>query len=239
MRRFNFDEFIWFILLSFLTTLWAYLILTGTLYNLVNKSMVKYSYFAFFAFLILTIFQISKIFTFPSRTDMSNKFIPLIFTLFMAVGYMALNSISVNSSTLLLREDEVLFNYTGNYISIDSNHNRNTLNDINTDSFPSSYTLIEELGPNSEYIGKTISIVGYIDKNDTLPKNTFLISRDEISCCLQDLRTISILSKDNKSLNIQNNSWVKALGKIRYDNGNVFLEIIEIFSIKEPEKIYI
>lgn len=230
MRRFNLDEFIWFILLFLLTTLWGYLIFSGAIYGLVNASMVKYSFFAFFAFIILTIFQLSKIITFPSRVDMSNKFIPLIFTLFMAVAYIALNSISTNTSSLLLSENEVIFNYDGDYISISNNEN----NDTNY-----NYSIIENLNSDSEYIGKTISIVGYIDRNNNLPENTFSISRDEISCCLQDLRTIGILSKENKPLSIENGSWVKALGIIRYENENAYLELIELSLIKEPDKKYI
>ena len=227
MRRFNLDEFIWFILLFLLTALWGYLIFSGAIYGLVNASMVKYSSFAFFSFIILAIFQLSKIITFPSRVDMSNKFIPLIFTLFMAVAYIALNSISTNTSSLLLSENEVIFNYDGDYISISNN-------DTNY-----NYTLIENLNSDSEYIGKTVSIVGYIDRNNNLPENTFSISRDEISCCLQDLRTIGILSKENKPLSIENGSWVKALGIIRYENKNAYLELIELSLIKEPDKKYI
>lgn len=228
MRRFNLDEFIWFILLFLLTTLWGYLIFSGAIYGLVNTSMVKYSFFAFFSFAILTVFQLSKIITFPSRVDMSNKFMPLIFTLFMAVAYIALNSISANTSSLLLSEDEVIFNYTGDYISINNNEDNDT-----------NYSLIESLNSDSEYIGKTISLVGYIDRNNNLPENTFSISRDEISCCLQDLRTIGILSKENKPLPLENGSWVKALGIIRYENGNSYLELIELSLIKEPDKKYI
>ena len=199
---------------------------------MVNPRMVKYSYFAFVIFIILTIFQLSKIITFPSRVDMSNKFIPLIFTLFMAVAYISINSSYTISSSLLLTEDQVNFNYTGNYISIEKNN---------------KYNLIEDLNIDSEYIGKTISIVGYIDRNGHLPENTFLISRDSISCCLQDLSTSAIFSKEThlnnstntpNTTNIKNGSWVKALGKIEYENGNAYLELIELTVIKEPEKKY-
>lgn len=230
MRRFNLDELIWFILLLLLTALWGYLIFSGDIYGLVNPRMVKYSYFAFVVFIILTIFQLSKIITFPSRVDISNKFIPLIFTLFMSVAYIFINSSYTFSSSLLLTEDQVNFNYTGNYISIEND----------------KYNLIEDLNINSEYIGKTISIVGYIDRNGHLPENTFLISRDSISCCLQDLSTSGIFSKEThfntittpNTTNIKNGSWVKALGKIEYENGNAYLELIELTVIKEPEKKY-
>lgn len=249
MRRFNFDEFIWFILLFLLTSLWYYLISSGTVYELINISMVKYSYFALFSFAILTIFQLSKILTFPSRIDKSGKFIPLIFTLFMAVCYFSLNSFSIYNSSILSNENEVNFNYTDDYITINSNYSLNQNDNINdtkatiekTDdnNYISSYNLIDSLNSDSEYIGKTISIVGYINRNDNFPKDTFSISRDEISCCLQDLRTFSILSKENKSLSLKNGSWVKALGIIRYEDGNAYLELIEISLIKEPEKKYI
>ena len=249
MRRFNFDEFIWFILLFLLTSLWYYLISSGAVYELINISMVKYSYFALFAFTILTIFQLSKILTYPSRIDKSSKFIPLIFTLFMAVCYFSLNSFSIYNSSILSNENEVNFNYTDDYININSNYTLNQNDNINdgkatiekTDdnNYISSYNLIDSLSSDSKYIGKTISIVGYINRNDNFPKDTFSISRDEISCCLQDLRTFSILSKENTSLNLKNGSWIKALGIIRYEDGNAYLELIELSLIKEPEKKYI
>lgn len=229
MRRFNLNELIWFILLLLLTTLWSYLILSGDIYGLVNPRMVKYNYFAVIIFAILTIFQLSKIITFPSRVDMSNKFIPLIFTLFMSVAYIALNSGYTVNSSLLLNEDEVIFNYSGDYISIEND--------------TSKYTLLKELDMTSEYIGETISIAGYIDRNENFPENTFLIARDEISCCLQDLSTVGIFSKETSSnfmdtTKIETGSWVKVIGTIKYENGNPYLELIELITIQEPEKKY-
>lgn len=229
MRRFNLDELIWFILLLLLTTLWGYLILSGDIYGLVNPRMVKYNYFAFVIFAILTIFQLSKIITFPSRVDMSNKFIPLIFTLFMAVAYIALNSSYTLSSSFLLNEADVKFNYAGDYISIENDNNK--------------HTFLKELDMTSEYIGKTISIAGYIVRNDNLPESTLLIARDEISCCLQDLSTIGILSKETTNdiidtTTIETGSWVKVLGTIQYEHENAYLELIELIKIKEPEKKY-
>lgn len=229
MRRFNLDELIWFILLLLLTTLWSYLILSGDIYALVNPRMVKYNYFAVVIFAILTIFQLSKIITFPSRIDRSNKFIPLIFTLFMSVAYLALNSGYAVNSSLLLNEDEVIFNYSGDYISIENDN--------------SKHTLLKELDMTSEYIGETISIAGYIDRNENFPENTFLIARDEISCCLQDLITVGIFSKETSSnfmdtTKIETGSWVKVIGTIKYENGNPYLELIELITIQEPEKKY-
>lgn len=260
MKRFNINELIWFIILLFLTCLWTYLLLSGDIFDLVSTRMIKYSYFALIIFIILTLFQISKIITFPTRNDMSSKFIPLIFTFFMAVAYIALNSTYTNSVSILLTEEEVDFNYTGSYISIDS-----------LGSSQSNYNIIKELNSDSIYIGKVISIVGYVNKNENntqsnaqnnysenksyknnkLPKDSFLISRDEISCCLQDLSTISILSKETTlttnsnispnnhlSNNLESGSWVKALGIIKYENGTPYLDLLELNLIKEPEKKY-
>ncbi|MGL5087825.1 MAG: hypothetical protein ACRC68_19280 [Clostridium sp.] len=263
MKRFNVNELIWFIILLCLIALWGYLLLSGDIFDLVSTRMIKYSYFAFAVFIILTIFQISKIISFPTRKDISSKFIPLIFTFFMALAYIALNSTYTNSTSILLTEEQVDFNYTGNYISIDS-----------LGSSPNNYNIIKELNSDSIYIGKIISIVGYVNKNEPkpnikinnknesnsenkntktskLPKDSFLISRDEISCCLQDLSTISILSKETTlttnsnispnnhlSNNLEDGSWVKALGIIKYENGTIYLDLLELNLIKEPEKKY-
>lgn len=227
MRRFNLDELIWFILLLLLTSLWAYLIFSGAIYGLVNPRMVKYNYFAFAFFITLTIFQTMKIFTFPCRIDMSNKFIPLIFTLFMSVAYIAINSTYTNNSSILLSESEVIFEYDKPFISIENDNNM--------------HYLIKDLNIDSNYIGETISLCGYIDTNGHLDENTFLISRDEISCCLQDLNTISILCKGNKIniKTIKNGTWVKAIGTLLIDSdGNSYLQVIELKEIKEPEKKY-
>lgn len=222
MRRFNLDELIWFILLSLLTTLWGYLIFSGDIYELVNPRMVKYSYFAFISFIILTIFQLNKIITFPSRVDMSSRFIPLIFTLFMSLAYITLNSSYPSNSELLLTENDVIFDYEESYISIESNNNK--------------HDLLKNL--HSDYIGETISLVGYIERPTDLPQNTFLISRDEISCCLQDLSAISILCKEIDTTYMESGSWIKAIGTIALEDGNFYLKLIEIQEIQEPEKKY-
>ena len=96
------------------------------------KNRISISLFILF---ILLICQISKVFTIPGRTYITNKFYPLLFLLIVCFIYFSSN-------------------YYDNYINKNSS--------IISDNFNNLSEIIDE---KNEYIGKQLNFVGFIEKD--------------------------------------------------------------------------
>lgn len=64
------------------------------------------------------------------------------------------------------------------------------------------------------FIGKDISLKGFVYRPDQLPDRTFLVTRFEISCCAADAVPSGLLVEWNDSQSIKNDSWVEVHGKL-------------------------
>lgn len=87
MKRINYDELIWFIILALLSFLMIFLIYTDKIQNFINGRMLIFFKISVIIIVIFTICQIPKIFTIPSRVYITNKFLPIIMFLFVSLIY--------------------------------------------------------------------------------------------------------------------------------------------------------
>lgn len=78
MKRVNYDELIWFIMLVILNFLMFMLIQTGKIENFLNGRMLILFKISLCIISIFSLCQLSKIFTIRSRTYITNKFLPLL-----------------------------------------------------------------------------------------------------------------------------------------------------------------
>lgn len=85
MRRFNFDEFLWFLVLIVLNIWLIYLSFSGNITIYIEEEMIKYIYITVLLLSIITIFQIKNIFTPKSNFNIKIKLIPILFALFLGV----------------------------------------------------------------------------------------------------------------------------------------------------------
>ncbi|MEE0728359.1 MAG: DUF1980 domain-containing protein, partial [Clostridium saudiense] len=81
MKKFNVDELIWFIILILMEVSIVFLIRSGNITNFVGVDMIKYFYLSIVIVGVFTIAQFGRIFTIKRRVEITNKFIPLTFTL--------------------------------------------------------------------------------------------------------------------------------------------------------------
>ncbi|WP_455804377.1 DUF1980 domain-containing protein, partial [Clostridium butyricum] len=63
MKKFNWDEFIWFITLIFMAFGLLYLVNSGKIQFYIGNKMIKYVYFSVIMITIILLFQIRNIFT--------------------------------------------------------------------------------------------------------------------------------------------------------------------------------
>ncbi len=67
-----------------------------------------------------------------------------------------------------------------------------------------------DLSENMEaYDGKTVSFLGQVTKNDKLPKNSFVIGRQIMTCCVDDITYSGLLCEDKNSDTVSKGDWVR------------------------------
>ena len=67
------------------------------------------------------------------------------------------------------------------------------------------------------YDGKTVTFLGMVTKNDRLPKHSFVIGRQIMTCCEADMTFLGFICKAREARNLENRQWVKVRAKIEYE----------------------
>lgn len=185
MKKFNIDELIWFIILVLLSLSLVFLIRSGNITNFVGSDMIIYFYLSIIILSVFAIFQFGRIFTIKRRVEITNKYIPLTFTL--CIGVVLLYVFPLIKGNTDINEELLLKNNTDAII-------------INSEN----YSILNEIVENKEkYEGKKIVFLGYIDKVKENSDFT-IIARQTVKCCQADKEKIQIKAKgleaDRKSV---------------------------------------
>jgi Domain of unknown function (DUF1980). len=83
VRRFNFDEFLCFIIFILLDISLIYLTVTGKIDFYVGKKMIIYIYITIVMMSIMIIFQLQNIVTFKRNSNLKMKLLPILFTIIL------------------------------------------------------------------------------------------------------------------------------------------------------------
>lgn len=149
------------------------------------------------------------------RIEITNKFLPLTFTLCIGMILLYIFPLLKNNNI----NDEILFN-NNNAIIINSNN----------------YEILNEINENRAlYEGKSIVFLGYIDENKN-NSDFAIISRESIKCCQADKEKLQVRAK-GIDLNIKKGQWINVYGKICFDE-DFYLLIEEYRMQNEPKDIY-
>lgn len=93
-----------------------------------------------------------------------------------------------------------------------------------------------------EYDGKTVTFVGLINKNDRLPKDGFVIGRQIMTCCVDDI-TYSGLLCENGGAKVNQGDWVRLTARIAikpcklYGKTGPVLKLLSIEAAKAPAEL--
>lgn len=242
-KSLNINEIIWFIILACFSYYFGSLIFTGRIRLFIHPKMDSYVKFAFVFFIILSVYQLGRIFT--SRKENKIKYgyvifmVPLILGLY--VNPQGLNADAAENKGIYVNgqnhfDHEHIHDYVKvNYLDKDEI----ILNDINfTD-------VINELNTHTdEYKGKKVELEGFILKEKDLDKNQFLIGRMLLSCCAADAQSIAILCQYENIQSVKQDQWVKVKGIVdsSTDKKGGRLLVIKIESLEiidEPVNKYI
>lgn len=216
MKKFNVDELIWFIILILMGVSIVFLIRSGNITNFVGVDMIKYFYLSIVILGVFAIAQFGRIFTIKTRVEITNKFIPLTFTLcigcILLFIFPVLKTNNINSDLGLNKNDDAI---------IISSENYEILNDINDNK--------------EKFEGKKMSFLGYVDKSEENP-DCIIISRIAVKCCQADKEKIEIRVKgiDN---DFEDGQWISISGEIYFDE-KFFILANEYKLQNEPTDIY-
>lgn len=245
MKRFNFDEFLWFIVLIFIDLGLIYLIITGKVELYIGKKMIKYIYIAIVMLSIISAFQITNIFTPIDNNKIKIKLIPILLALIIGL-------ISVNEQHTF-KHIELNKELTESYRDIHvHDHNNDALikqnisyNNINEPIIVDEKNpmILEDIRLNPDnYIGKQIEVHGFVCKENYLNKNQFIIGRTIMTCCAADSKIVGIIGEGGNIEGLIENQDVCATGIISYSNisdndGTTYeVPIIEINNLELEDK---
>lgn len=218
MKKFNLDEFVWFITLILMAAGLVYLIRTGKISFYMGDKMIKYIYAAIFMISVISIFQVINIFTPKNNINLKVKYIPIILALVIGI-------ISVKSQDSFRHRqlNNVLINeYTEDREHKHTDHLKDKkeygqfikIDDDNLD-------VLEEIQIDPErFIGKEIELCGFICKESYLKNTQFVIGRIIMTCCAADSKIVGILAEDKDIIKVKENEWVTVRGVINYTTIN-------------------
>ncbi len=92
------------------------------------------------------------------------------------------------------------------------------------------------------YDGKTVTFVGLVNKNDRLPKDGFVIGRQIMTCCVDDI-TYSGLLCENGGGKVTHGQWVRLTAKIAikpcklYGKTGPVLKLLSVEAAKAPAEL--
>jgi len=100
-----------------------------------------------------------------------------------------------------------------------------------------------DLGENMDtYDKKVVSFKGRVVTESELPKNAFIIGRDVMTCCADDITYAGLVAYSDMSFPVKSHGWVKVTATVRLENHPMYarrgpvLTVTEMAACEPPEK---
>lgn len=243
MKRFNFHELVWFLILSGFTFYFYYLFYTGKILMYIAPRMMLYVKFSMGAFLILSLYQFTKIFTVPTRKKINKSYILLWTTL--VIG-MTSSQMELTSSIADKRGVNINTNRSASMGRTNEDIYDEALIEFNDNNYLERLYSIE--GNVEKYRGKRIHISGFVFKDKGLKQDEFVVGRMVMTCCAADSQIVGLVSKWDYSENLRTDEWVRVEGVIESilykDPSGIEVElpaikVEKLEKIEAPDNVYI
>ncbi len=208
--------------------------------------MTIYMYFSLFIFIILSLLQVKKIFKGNgSHVKGASTIFLLPLVLVYIVNPQGLNGEIVSqkgysndsyaaTSSASNSNGSGASGFQGNLIKPNEKNYSDVVNEIKYNA--------------NKYKGKKITIGGFVYKDETFPKDTFVVGRMIIICCAADAELTGLVIKIDHST-LQNDQWVEVTGIIdvnpnfdKDDPINKTIPVIKVTNVKpiaKPSNPYI
>ena len=219
MKRFNFDEFLWFIVLIILDASIIYLLFTNKIDFYIGDKMIKYIYITIVMISIITIFQFKNVFTSKGNGNFKKKLLPIVLTVILGIisinkqetfKHSELNK-ELTESKVISIDMKSLYEHELDDGLIKFNNDNKEILIVNEDN----PMILEDIRINPEkYIEMNLEIHGFACKKSYLNKNQFILGRIVMSCCAADSKVVGIIAEYDKAYEINENEKIIARGTI-------------------------
>lgn len=244
MKRFNINEFIWFLILFSFTLFLSYILYAGKLSMFIHPKMHKNIVYTILALSLITVFQFTKVFTIKRNEPLKTGY--LLFVIFLLGGIAVSYSGGLNSGVAKNREISL------NFSNINSKNMKNLR--MNGDKIvlkEENYvdTIVSINNDLEKFKGKNIVIEGFVYRDNNLKENHFITGRFTVACCAADAQVIGMICSWSKATTLNNDIWVRVEGVI--DSGIYYnsiskttekkpvIMINKVEEISKPENPYI
>lgn len=248
MRKFNYKEFLWFVLFICFTLYLYNLLSTGKINMFLAPRMHGYAWISLISFCLLSMHKFMRIFTFPNRKSLEKSFILLLTTLITGV-----NALSMAFDTSVVTNKGIISN--GRIVSQGVN-NTDSKKQIDYDKRESieiqDYNYLRELdmiwNNLDKYKGKTIIISGFVYKEDNFSEKEFAVARMLMTCCAADAQIIGFMANWANANELEKDQWVRVYGTIdstkykkdgKNESAYPLIKVDKLEKINKPENIYI
>lgn len=227
MKRFNLDQFIWFMILLGMGISLTVLVLTGDIYMIIDSDRKISTWFMLIMIYILTFIQLSKVKTVPSRQGIKGGYFQF---LFLIVVLIFVSTINITKVSLEAKGVKLYHNSHNN----DEHHGHHhteieIIDNIIKIPYGNFHSSVEELFSHKEkYMGKIIEIEGiYYDLSQ---EDSFIITMLDMNCCIADSEYVGVYCEK-----------IKAIDDYRFESGDKIKVrgIIENFEEDNKELIKI
>jgi putative membrane protein len=254
MKKLNLGEFIKFIILFMFLIYFIYIFKDKKYMEYVHPRMCKFILFSIIVFIVLTAYNIRKIFYYKKKKLKWNYFVLLIPII---IGF-STNSSNANSA-VIAKNSRVSVSQQNANISqapaqsisgIEKNDNTIKGDKVIYNDTNMSYVLNDMYEHPKKYENKKFEMTGFVYREKYFTKDIFVTGRMQIVCCAADAMLVGILTQGNCDMSAyKDNSWVKVSGVIKTRksiNKKLFnqdlmpyLETTKIQEVKSPANQYI
>lgn len=230
MKKFNLNEFLWFLCLIFIELYLVYLLQSKNLYNYIHPKMKYYTLSGALIIGIVLLFQIRRIFTIPSRQGVKKGYIIFLFAFtFMVYGMGITGHMATEYKGVTLILD--------NHQEHGEDQDHGEINETGVIEFSKEhyYCYFEELQKNPEkFKGRDVLISGVVFKTDE-SKGIFYLGRSVLNCCVADSENLAFIFKTPEEEMPNKAQWLEVKGildvnKVEYKGQQVTIPTIKVLS---------
>jgi putative membrane protein len=247
-KRFNINEFIWFVILISFSYYFYKILYSGEIANFMHPKMIKYVYVGFMALGILAIYQFFNLIKDHDEHEIKYGYIMFLIPLFLGffVSPKGLNAYAVKNRGISVfqkantasaaknvkNEDEIVV--IGGEIVIDDKNYLQVMNKLYKEA--------------NKYKGKRIKVKGFVYKDTDFEKDNFVVARMVLSCCAADAEVVGFMCEYKEDNKLSKDEWVQITGILAEGYISVkkdekvaipLIKVEKITSIEEPANKYI
>ncbi|MFZ7102846.1 MAG: TIGR03943 family putative permease subunit [Peptococcaceae bacterium] len=242
MKKFNLNEFLWFIILVAFAYYIYVLFQTMKIKAFIHPKMFKYTLFSGGVFIVLAIFQIRKIFSYAKIKRIKLGYLIFLIPLFLAF---TVNPDSLSAQIAAQKKGADISDHNLNNLDplrSETNTNNSDPGDYDKSGGAEFLNALMAVSANSDRIlGQEVELAGFVFRETDFQKNNFVIARLIMACCAADVQVVGLLCEWDQGSEVADNEWIKVTGTVqkttRYNRYSKQEETVPLLKVSKIARI--